>query len=88
MMAFMLLEPCAPTGRSFPGNLLSVAKRGLASQGDMEFQQDSNMVVTVWQDTKPVTIMSTQHDPDVTATVKRKKGDGSTIRYNVFPSNN
>ena len=65
--------------KKFPGDLLSVAKKGLASRGDMEFRQDGNMVVTVWQDTKPVTIMSTQHDPDVTATVKRKKGDGSKV---------
>jgi len=65
--------------KKFPGDLLSVAKRGLASRGDMVFRQDGNMVVTVWQDTKPVTIMSTQHDPDVTATVKRKKGDGSKV---------
>ena len=42
-------------------------------------RQDGNMVLTVWQDTKAYTIMSTQHDLAVIATVKRKKGDGSKI---------
>ena len=65
--------------KSFPDDLKSVAKKGLASRGDMEFRQDGNLVATVWQDTKPVTILSTQHDPAITTTVKRKKGDGSTV---------
>ena len=35
--------------------------------------------MTVWQDTKPVVVLSTQHSPTDTTTVERKKNDGSTI---------
>ena len=65
--------------KMFPQDLKSTAQRGLPSRGDIVFRQDSNMVATVWQDTKPVAMLSTQHDPTMTTTVKRKKGDGSTI---------
>ena len=40
--------------------------------------QDGNIVATVWQDTKPVVMLSLQHDPNTT-TVRRKKGDESVI---------
>ena len=65
--------------KMFPDELKSLARRGLASRGDIEFQQDGNMVATVWQDTKPVVMLSSQHDPNITTTVRRKKGDGSII---------
>ena len=42
---------------SFPDDLKSAAKKGLASRGGMEFRQDGNLVAMVWQDTKPVTIL-------------------------------
>ncbi len=63
----------------FPADLVGAARRGLPSRGDSEFGQDGNLVVTVWQDTRPVVMLSTQHSPDCTTTVRRKKGDGSTI---------
>ena len=34
---------------------------------------------SVWQDTKHVVILSTQHDPMAETSVRRKKGDGSII---------
>ena len=37
------------------------------------------MVATVWQDTKPVVMLSSQHDPNTTTTVRRKKGAGSVV---------
>lgn len=37
------------------------------------------MVATVRQDTKPVVMLSSQHDPNITTTVRRKKGNGSII---------
>ncbi len=63
----------------FPADLVGAARCGLPSRGDSEFRQDGNLVVTVWQDTRPVVILSTQHSPDSTTTVRIKKGDGSTI---------
>ena len=46
----------------FPDELKSVGRWGLASRGDIEFQQDGNIVSTVWQGTKPVVMLSSQHD--------------------------
>ena len=65
--------------KMFPDELKSAARRGLASRGDIEFRQDGNMVATVWQDTKPVVMLSSRHDPNTTTTVRRKKGDGSVL---------
>ena len=61
----------------FRSDLIPLVKRGLPSRGDIEFCQDGNLAVMVWQDTKAVVIMSTAHNPAATTTVRRKKGDGS-----------
>ena len=37
------------------------------------------MLASVWQDTRPVTFISSGHNPDHTKSIRRKKGDGSTI---------
>ena len=42
-------------------------------------RQDGNVCVTVWQDSRPVTFMSSGHNPDHTKVVQRKKHDGSKI---------
>ena len=62
--------------------LVTVGKRGLASRGNLEFRQADNVVVTVWQDTRAVVILSTQHDPSNTTTVSRKQKDGSKVNVN------
>ena len=66
----------------FPPDLVTVGKRGLASRGNLEFRQADNVVVTVWQDTRAVVILSTQHDPSNTTTVSRKQKDGSKVNVN------
>ena len=38
---------------------------------------NGNLVMTVWQDTKPVVVLSTNCDPTVQTEVKRKQKDGS-----------
>ena len=58
---------------------MDVARRGLPSRGDSVSRQSEGLVVTVWQDTKPVTVLTTQHRPSATTTVVRKKIDGSKI---------
>ena len=63
--------------RNFPPALKEVAKRGLGCRGDKKVMQDGNLVVTVWQDSRPVTFLSSGHNPDHTRSVRRKKGDGS-----------
>ena len=42
-------------------------------------RQDGNVCVVVWQDTRPVTFMSSGHNPDHTTSVRRKKVDGSIV---------
>jgi len=63
--------------RYFPPDLQ--ACRGLAKRGDMVARQEGNLTVTVWQDKRLVTSVSTAHSPDQTEVVKRKKVDGSII---------
>ena len=54
---------------------------GLACRGDRIVRQDGNVNVCVWQDTRPVTFMSSGHNPDHTKSIRRKKGDGSIIDF-------
>ena len=61
----------------FPTDLIPAVKRGLPSRGDIEFRQDGNLAVIVWQDTEAVIVLSTTHDPSATTTVRRKKGHGN-----------
>ena len=65
--------------RNFPPDLKDVVKRGLASRGDRMTRQEGNVCVTVWQDSRPVTFMSSGHNPVHTTVVRRKKGDGSVV---------
>ena len=37
------------------------------------------MVVTVWQDTRAVVVLLTQHDPSQTNTVSRKQKNGNKV---------
>ena len=65
--------------RNFPPALKQCVKKGLGCRGDREVRQDGNIVVTVWQDTRPVTFISSGHNPACTTPVRRKKIDGSTV---------
>ncbi len=47
--------------------------QGLPSRGDTVSRQSGNLVATVWQDTKPVTILSSQHDPHHCAEEKERR---------------
>ena len=51
---------------SFPPDLKVMAKKGLAKRGDSVVRQDGNVSVTVWQDSRPTTFMSSGHCPDQT----------------------
>ena len=62
----------------FPLDLLAYTKC-LAKRGDMMTRQEGNLTVTVWQDKRVVTSMSTGHNPDQTNVVKRKMVDESVI---------
>ena len=77
---------CTGTLRSnrcnFPPDLKEVAKRGLAHRGDVVIRQDGNVSVCVWQDTRPVTFMTSGHNPCHSKAISRKKIDGSVVQVN------
>lgn len=59
--------------KHLPPDMKPYSKKGLPARGDFAFRQDNSLVMTVWQDTRPVTMLSTLWDPEDTVTVKRKK---------------
>ena len=71
-----------PNRRNFPPDLKDAAKRGLAHRGDLKMRQDGNVCVCVWQDTRPVTFMSSGHNPTHTKVVPRKRRDSSLVHVN------
>ena len=68
--------------RDFPPDLKEVSKRGLAQRGDLMTRQDGNVGVCVWQDTRPVTFMSSGHHPGHTKSIPRKRIDGTVMNVN------
>ena len=60
----------------FPDNMKSVAKKGLKNRGDSITQQ-AGKLVTVWQDNKPVSVLSTNAQATPQHTVQRPQKDGS-----------
>ena len=58
--------------RNFPPDLKELSKKGLGSRGAREVRQDGNVCVTVWQDSRPVSFMSSGHNPADTTVVRRK----------------
>ena len=63
----------------FPKDFILYVKRGLPQRGEHIFRQDGNIVMFLWQDTKPVLATSTAHKPGSTTTITRKQGNGNTI---------
>ena len=79
--------------KGFPNELKSVAKKGLGERGKAEVRQNGNLTVSVWQDSKPVTVLATNADPTKSESVQRKTKDGtritvpslqSIVLYNMF----
>ena len=61
----------------FPKDLKPTAKKGLKNRGDSETRQAGNLVVTVWQDNRPVTILSTNSQATTPQSVQRRQKDGT-----------
>ena len=64
-----------PLRRGFPETLKQVT----LERGEHLFCQGGNLVASVWMDKKPVNILSTLAQADVTRTAQRKQKDGSRI---------
>ena len=67
--------------KGFPALLKPLVKKGLHTRGSSKTYQNGNLTVTVWQDNRPVTLISTNSDPTTTSSVVRKNRDGTTATY-------
>ena len=63
----------------FPDDLKPALKLGYSNRGEFVFRQDGNLVTTVWENTKAVSMLSTNWDPQEVVKVSRKKKDGTII---------
>ena len=79
--------------KGFPQDLKPLLKKGLSERGEYRVRQHENITVSVWQDNRPVVVISTNSDPTVTTTVQWKMRDGtsrsvscpqSILLYNKF----
>ena len=65
--------------KGFPDQLKSKVKKGLKERGDSEVVQCGNYTVYLWQDTRPVLVISSNSQANETVNINRKKKDGSII---------
>ena len=65
--------------KGFPPQLRPKLKKGLKNRGDSIVLQNKNLVISLWQDTKPVLVISSNTQPTAKTMVTRKKCDGSTV---------
>ena len=67
------------TRKCYPRDLKGKAKSGLGSRGSTEYRQDGNLLVTLWQDTKTVSVLSTNCQPHCEITVSRRQKNGNRV---------
>jgi hypothetical protein len=65
--------------KGFPGQLKTLAKKGLGERGRSQTFQHECLSATVWQDNKPVPVVATNSDPTISTEVLRKNKDGSRV---------
>ena len=65
--------------RGFPVQLNSKVKKGLKDRGDSVILQNGNITITLWQDTKPVLIITNNTKALDICKVSRKKRDSSKV---------
>ena len=63
----------------FPPELKPLTKKGLKKRGDSEVRQAGNLVLSIWQDNKAVTVLSTNAQSTTTVMVKRRQKDGTRV---------
>ena len=63
------------TRKCYPTSLKSDAKKGLKKRGEYRYRQCGNLLVSLWQDTRSVSCLSTNESPsEVTVSCKLKDG--------------
>ena len=63
----------------FPQELKPLTKKGLKRRGDSAVCQAGNLVLSIWQDNKPVTVLSTNAQPIGNVSVQRRQKDGTRV---------
>ena len=80
------------TRKCYPKDLTPIAKSGLKQRGEYRYRQQGNLLVSLWQDTKTVSVLSTNQSPSE-VTVRRRQKDSTRIEvpcplaikiYNLF----
>ena len=66
------------TRKCYPKCLKARAKSGLKNRGDYLYSQCGNLLVSLWQDTKTVSCLSTNQSPAEVSVCRRQK-DGTRI---------
>ena len=72
--------------KGFPQDLKLLLKKGLSERGEYRVRQHENITVSVWQDNRPVVVISTNSDPTVTTTVQRKMRVQAGVFLALSPS--
>ncbi len=66
-----------PRRKCFPKEIRPSVKKGIGSRGSTLYREREEALLTVWQDTKCVTVLSTNAQPNVEQPVRRKQKDGT-----------
>ena len=79
--AFTAVGRCIPTEKvASLGGLQAVVKKGFTERRQSQTWQYNNVIVSVWQDTKPIVVAATNSDPLTSTTVTRKQRDGTRVK--------
>ena len=65
--------------KGFPTELKKLKNKSSLNRGESVIVQSGDIVITLWQDTKPVLCISNNAQPTETVIVSRKRKDGSKI---------
>ena len=65
------------TRKCYPHDLKGKAKSRIGSRGACEYRQHGDLLVTLWQDTKTVSVLSTNCQPNSEVPVSRRQKNGS-----------
>ena len=63
--------------KGFPVELKSKVKKGLKTRGESIVLQNHNITISLWQDTRPVVMVSNNTQASDMSTVTRTKRDGT-----------
>ena len=65
--------------KCYPDDLKEKSKKGLDARGSTEYRQDGQLLVTLWQDTKTVSVLSTNSQPNSEVTISRRQKTGTRV---------